>query len=68
MKAVVLGGGNWGLAMASVFSQSRPIVVWAKDRNDLENAKKNLAANYRYNTENLTLEVKYGREVSPDAH
>ena len=66
MKVVLLGSGNWGLAMASVFSQARPVVVWAKDEHELENARKNLAANYRYNAEKLVLEVKYSRELSPD--
>jgi glycerol-3-phosphate dehydrogenase (NAD(P)+) len=64
MKLVILGSGNWGLALASVFRQDRHVVIWAKDGNELTNAQNILNKNSTYRSERLSLEIKYNQPLS----
>ena len=66
MAIVVLGSGNWGLALALLFSQKQKIFVWAKDEQEAALARKNLACSEIGNRENVEIAVKYSTPLSAE--
>ncbi len=69
-EIIVIGSGNWGLALAGVFSANRPTRVWTVDEALAEsiNANRdNPGAFYPYPIpESITVEAKYASSFDPD--
>ena len=66
---VVIGSGNWGLALASMFSANRPTRVWTVDQamaDDINAHRDRPGEFYPYPLpESVTVECKYASPVDP---
>ena len=66
-QIIVIGAGNWGIALASLFSKSLPVRVWAKDEAGAKTLIAASSAKTNQNTANkpLTFEAKFGTDFDP---
>jgi len=60
MRLVVLGSGDWGLAIAGALKNCGELRVWAKDKKEMRLAKKILTAK---TTDDVPIEVKYSQPL-----
>ena len=69
-QIIVIGSGNWGLALASLFSANRPTRVWTADQAiaDQINAHRDRPGDfYTYPLPGaVTVEPKYAGDFDPD--
>jgi glycerol-3-phosphate dehydrogenase (NAD(P)+) len=61
MKLVILGSGNWGLAVAGTFSGCGEVIVWGKDEQDLKKAQASVSTS---SMNDVAMEVKYSQPLS----
>jgi glycerol-3-phosphate dehydrogenase (NAD(P)+) len=66
MRIVILGTGNWGLTLALLFSEKQRILLWAKDEQELANAKANLVQRMIGNKNNIEAAIKYTSHLSAE--
>jgi len=68
-EIIVIGSGNWGLALASVFCANRPTRVWAFDQalaDQLNTNRDNPGVFYPYPIdESITIEAKFASKFDP---
>jgi glycerol-3-phosphate dehydrogenase (NAD(P)+) len=66
MRLIVLGSGNWGMALALLFSEKSRVYLWAKDAQEALAARENLKQSELGNKTNVFVEVKYARPLSAE--
>ncbi len=68
-EIIVIGSGNWGLALAGVFSANRPTRVWTVDQAlaDTINANRDCPGDFYPHPipESITIEAKYASPFDP---
>jgi len=70
MKIIVIGSGNWGTVLASLFAENQPVYLWtltADEANEINatHENKHFSPGLRL-SENIHAEVKFSRPIEPD--
>ena len=64
MKSCVIGGGSWGIALASVLAKKGPVTLWARDSAVVDGINTH-HRNPRYQTEvELSSEIKASHSIA----